>query len=105
MYTRLSLVFQPLQRFGSQERENSAKKISCLPPPSCSREESQMQISRSSANLMRKWNSASVTDHRCKFKIYFVFLKLFKCLCKNVVSFLYGYAIVGMSIKILFLHA
>ncbi|KAK4578240.1 hypothetical protein RGQ29_028394 [Quercus rubra] len=57
---------QPLQRFGSQERENSAKKISCLPPPSCSREESQMQISRSSANLMRKWNSASVTDHRCQ---------------------------------------
>ncbi|XP_050249622.1 putative recombination initiation defects 3 isoform X2 [Quercus robur] len=54
------------QRFGSQERENSVKKISCLPPPSCSREESQMQISRSSANLMRKWNSASVTDHRCQ---------------------------------------
>ncbi|KAL4621950.1 hypothetical protein ACB092_06G264000 [Castanea dentata] len=57
---------QSLQRFGSQERENSVKKISCLPPPSCSREESQMQISRSSANLMRKWNSASVTDHRCQ---------------------------------------
>ncbi|XP_050249623.1 putative recombination initiation defects 3 [Quercus robur] len=64
MYTRLSLVFQSLQRFGSQEPENSVKKISCLPQPSCTQEESQMQISRSSSNLMRKWNSASVTDHR-----------------------------------------
>uniref|UniRef100_A0A2N9FIT6 Protein PAIR1 n=1 Tax=Fagus sylvatica TaxID=28930 RepID=A0A2N9FIT6_FAGSY len=54
------------QRFGSQERENSVKKISCLPPPSCTREESQMPLSRSSANLMRKWNSASVPDHRCQ---------------------------------------
>ena len=87
MYTRLSLVFQSLQRFGSQEPENSVKKISCLPQPSCTQEESQMQISRSSSNLMRKWNSASVTDHRSKFKIYFVFLKLFEYLCmccKNI---------------------
>nr|XP_023913536.1 protein PAIR1-like isoform X2 [Quercus suber] len=55
-----------MQRFGSQEPENFVKKIACLPPPSCTREESQMQISRSSANLIRKWNSASVTDHRCQ---------------------------------------
>ncbi|KAL0002471.1 hypothetical protein SO802_016252 [Lithocarpus litseifolius] len=54
------------QRFGSQEPENFVKKISCLPQPSCTQEESQMQISRSSSNLMRKWNSASVTDHRCQ---------------------------------------
>ncbi|KAG2679013.1 hypothetical protein I3760_11G030400 [Carya illinoinensis] len=54
------------QKFGSQERENSVKKISCLPPPSCSREENQMLILRSSANPIRKWNSASVPEHRCQ---------------------------------------
>ncbi|XP_059651397.1 putative recombination initiation defects 3 [Cornus florida] len=52
------------QRFGSQERENSVKKISCLPPISCAREDSQMPISRSSTNLMCKWNSAPVADLR-----------------------------------------
>ncbi|XP_028099292.1 protein PAIR1-like [Camellia sinensis] len=54
------------QRIGSQERENSVKKIDCLPPISYMREESQMPISRSSANLMRKWNSASAADHQCQ---------------------------------------
>ncbi|XP_059443182.1 putative recombination initiation defects 3 isoform X2 [Corylus avellana] len=54
------------QRFGSQERENSVRKISCLPPLSCTREDSLMPISRSSGNLIRKWNSASVPDHRCQ---------------------------------------
>ncbi|KAA8520638.1 hypothetical protein F0562_014894 [Nyssa sinensis] len=54
------------QRFGSQERETSVKKISCLPPIGYTREESQMPISRSSTNLMRKWNSVSVPDHRCQ---------------------------------------
>ncbi|CAL5400997.1 unnamed protein product [Camellia sinensis] len=52
------------QRIGSQERENSAKKMSCLPAISYTREESQMPISRSSNNLMRKWNSTAVPDHR-----------------------------------------
>ncbi|THF98162.1 hypothetical protein TEA_028407 [Camellia sinensis var. sinensis] len=55
-----------LLRIGSQERENSVKKIDCLPPISYMREESQMPISRSSANLMRKWNSASAADHQCQ---------------------------------------
>ncbi|XP_058224140.1 putative recombination initiation defects 3 isoform X1 [Rhododendron vialii] len=52
------------QRISSQERENPVKKLSCLPPISYSLEESQMQVSRSSSNLMRKWNSSSVLDHR-----------------------------------------
>ncbi|KAG5565799.1 hypothetical protein RHGRI_001654 [Rhododendron griersonianum] len=52
------------QRISFQERENPVKKLSCLPPISYSLEESQMQVSRSSSNLMRKWNSSSVLDHR-----------------------------------------
>ncbi|KAL7203421.1 hypothetical protein ACSBR2_016664 [Camellia fascicularis] len=54
------------QRIGSQERENSVKKIDFLPPISYMREESQMPISRSSTNLMRKWNSTSAADHQCQ---------------------------------------
>ncbi|XP_068314651.1 putative recombination initiation defects 3 [Pyrus communis] len=54
------------QRFGSQERENSVKKVAYLPPISHARDESQLQISRSSTNLMRKWSSTSVSDHRCQ---------------------------------------
>ncbi|KAK9910434.1 hypothetical protein M0R45_034395 [Rubus argutus] len=50
----------------SQERENSAKKIACLPPISHAREESQMQISRISNNHVRKWSSVSGSDHRCQ---------------------------------------
>ncbi|GLT60645.1 hypothetical protein SLA2020_334020 [Shorea laevis] len=46
-------------RFGSQERENSVKKVSCLPKINITREENQMPISRSSANQMRKWNASS----------------------------------------------
>ncbi|KAJ7962400.1 Protein PAIR1-like protein [Quillaja saponaria] len=51
------------QRFGSQERESSVKKICSLPPPTYARDESQVPPSRSSTNLMRKWNSA-IPDHR-----------------------------------------
>ncbi|CAK9165528.1 unnamed protein product, partial [Ilex paraguariensis] len=54
------------QRFGSQEKESSVKKITCLPPINHSREESQMLIPRSSTNPMRKWNSASLPDHACQ---------------------------------------
>ncbi|XWS77023.1 hypothetical protein CRYUN_Cryun01aG0228000 [Craigia yunnanensis] len=54
------------QRFGSQDRENTAKKFSCLPPTHFTREDSQMPISRSSTNLIRKWNSASAPEHRCQ---------------------------------------
>ncbi|KAK7389953.1 hypothetical protein VNO78_25250 [Psophocarpus tetragonolobus] len=49
------------QRIGSQEHENSLRRISSLPRPSYSREESQAPNSRSSSNLMLKWNSA---DHK-----------------------------------------
>ncbi|XP_052192069.1 putative recombination initiation defects 3 [Diospyros lotus] len=54
------------QRPGSQERENSVKKVSCLPPVNYSRDESQLAISRSSTNLMRRWSSSSPADHRCQ---------------------------------------
>ncbi|OMO78776.1 protein PAIR1-like protein [Corchorus capsularis] len=54
------------QRFGSQERENNSKRLSCLPPTNFTREDSQMPISRSSTNLIRKWNSASASEHRCQ---------------------------------------
>ncbi|XP_021674689.2 putative recombination initiation defects 3 isoform X1 [Hevea brasiliensis] len=54
------------QRVSSQERENSVKKTSCLPLVSYAREESQMPISRSTSNLMRKWNPISVPDHKCQ---------------------------------------
>lgn len=42
------------QRLGSQERENSMKRLSCVPALTYGREDSQP---RTSANLMRKWNS------------------------------------------------
>ncbi|PPS17952.1 hypothetical protein GOBAR_AA02635 [Gossypium barbadense] len=52
------------QRFGSQERENTASKFSCLAPTNFTREDSQVPISRSSTNLIRKWNSVSAPEHR-----------------------------------------
>ncbi|XP_028770304.1 protein PAIR1-like [Neltuma alba] len=48
------------QRLGSQERENSVKRLSCFPALTYGREESQPPNSRSSANLMRKWNSVEL---------------------------------------------
>ncbi|KAF6175099.1 hypothetical protein GIB67_022780 [Kingdonia uniflora] len=55
------------QRFGSHERENSVKRTSCLAPVAYSREESQMPISRSSNNVIRRWSSASAPpDYRCQ---------------------------------------
>ncbi|KAK7292682.1 hypothetical protein RJT34_15533 [Clitoria ternatea] len=49
------------QRIGSQEHENSSRKISSLPRLTYSREDSQPPNLRSSSNLMLKWNS---TDHK-----------------------------------------
>nr|KYP77082.1 Protein PAIR1 [Cajanus cajan] len=46
------------QRIGSQEHENSLRRLSSLPRATYSREESQQPNSRSSSNLMIKWNSA-----------------------------------------------
>nr|XP_048320842.1 putative recombination initiation defects 3 isoform X2 [Ziziphus jujuba var. spinosa] len=55
------------QRFGSQEREKPVKRVLPFAPPmSHTREENQMPITRSSTNSMRKWNSASLPDHRCQ---------------------------------------
>ncbi|KAK1376208.1 Recombination initiation defects 3 [Heracleum sosnowskyi] len=45
------------QRFGSQERDTSTKRLSSLPPINNTREESQNQISRSSTNFLRKWHA------------------------------------------------
>uniref|UniRef100_A0A3Q7F5D7 Uncharacterized protein n=1 Tax=Solanum lycopersicum TaxID=4081 RepID=A0A3Q7F5D7_SOLLC len=51
------------QRLGSQERENSAKRMSCLPHINYTREETQMQLSKPSTNYLRKW---SVPESKCK---------------------------------------
>ncbi|KAH9731949.1 putative recombination initiation defects 3 [Citrus sinensis] len=53
------------QRVSSQERENTVKKFSCLPPGSYTREDSQTPI-RCSTNVVRKWNPASAPDQRCQ---------------------------------------
>ncbi|GAB2271712.1 hypothetical protein Dimus_038928 [Dionaea muscipula] len=71
MFTQLSQnslneVITNDQRFCSQERDNSAKRVSCPPPVAYAREESQMPISLSSSNFMRKWTSTSVSDHKCQ---------------------------------------
>nr|XP_009629846.1 putative recombination initiation defects 3 isoform X1 [Nicotiana tomentosiformis]XP_009629847.1 putative recombination initiation defects 3 isoform X1 [Nicotiana tomentosiformis] len=71
MYSQLSQSsldeFAPNeQRLGSQERENSAKRMSCLPQINYTREESQMQLSKPSGNYMRKWsvpeNKSQITE-------------------------------------------
>ncbi|KAJ6729756.1 RECOMBINATION INITIATION DEFECTS 3-RELATED [Salix viminalis] len=54
------------QRFSSQERENSAKKPSCLPVISYRREDSELPVSRSSSNLIRNWSAGPVPDHKCQ---------------------------------------
>ncbi|PHT74530.1 hypothetical protein T459_21807 [Capsicum annuum] len=43
-------------RLGSQERENSAKRLSSLPHINYTREENQLQLSKPSANYIRKWS-------------------------------------------------
>ncbi|KAH9604118.1 hypothetical protein KSS87_010458 [Heliosperma pusillum] len=54
-----------VERFGSQEKDNSMKRLSCLAPNSYPREESQLPISRSSANLTRRWSS-SLPEQKCQ---------------------------------------
>ncbi|XP_045791607.1 putative recombination initiation defects 3 [Trifolium pratense] len=46
------------QRFGSQEHENSSRRFSSLPRITYSKDESQPHNSRSSSNMLVKWNSA-----------------------------------------------
>lgn len=57
------------QRFSSQERDFSLKKVSCLPPINHKREDSQLASSRSSSALTRRWTSASVGESKCKFAL------------------------------------
>lgn len=52
------------QRIGSEEKENSTKKMPCLPMVGYSREESQMVLSRPPSNQLTKWNSTTSSDHR-----------------------------------------
>ncbi|XP_065020462.1 protein PAIR1-like [Musa acuminata AAA Group] len=52
------------QRFGSQEKDNSLRKISSLAPIALTREESQLQLTRASSNVMHRWNAASMSDNR-----------------------------------------
>ncbi|XP_019059666.1 PREDICTED: protein PAIR1 isoform X2 [Tarenaya hassleriana] len=55
------------QRFNSQERDLSLKKVSCLPPISHKREDSQLGLPRSSSNLMRRWNPPnSIVEAKCQ---------------------------------------
>ena len=72
-----SLHLADLQRFGSQEKDNSLRRVSCLPPVSYPREESQVPVSRSSSSLTRRWSSATVLDHKC----------MFSSCCKEYVRF------------------
>lgn len=51
------------QRFDSQEKENSARRTSCLPLINHTKEESQLQLPRNSTNYMHK---RSANDSRCQ---------------------------------------
>ncbi|CAA0820768.1 putative recombination initiation defects 3 [Striga hermonthica] len=44
------------EKLGYQERENSARRSSCQPPVSHTREDSQLMASRTSNNLMHRWS-------------------------------------------------
>ncbi|KAK1283961.1 Uncharacterized protein QJS10_CPB21g00427 [Acorus calamus] len=52
------------QGLSSQDRGNLATKVSCLAPVA-NAQESQLQLSRTSNNVIRKWNPNSVADNRC----------------------------------------
>ncbi|KAI4303374.1 hypothetical protein MLD38_039014 [Melastoma candidum] len=54
------------QRFGSQERESTARKNSSMPPMSHSKDENNLPISRYSTNCMRKWGPAVSSESRCQ---------------------------------------
>ncbi|KAL6494021.1 hypothetical protein OROGR_031930 [Orobanche gracilis] len=51
------------EKLGCQDRENSVRRSYCLPSSSYTREESQMVVSRTSNNLMRK---LSGQEYKCK---------------------------------------
>ncbi|KAL2892225.1 Protein PAIR1 [Bienertia sinuspersici] len=64
--TSMDEVLTDNQRFSSQEKDNSVKRLSCLAPVSYTREESQVPITRSSSSLTRRWSSAAVQEHKCQ---------------------------------------
>ncbi|XP_073142099.1 putative recombination initiation defects 3 [Henckelia pumila] len=52
------------EKIASQDRENSLKRTSCLPPINCTREETQMMlIPKTSNTLIRKW---SAQEYKCQ---------------------------------------
>ncbi|KAL1546280.1 putative recombination initiation defects 3 [Salvia divinorum] len=51
------------EKIGSQDRESSARRTSCLPLVDSARDESQMIVSRTSNHLMRKWPSQEYKCH------------------------------------------
>ncbi|KZV37417.1 hypothetical protein F511_01285 [Dorcoceras hygrometricum] len=56
--------FLTSEKLASQERENSLKRTSCLPPINCTREETQMMmIPKTSSTLIRKWSGQ---EYKCQ---------------------------------------
>ncbi|KAL0907646.1 hypothetical protein M5K25_022066 [Dendrobium thyrsiflorum] len=53
------------QKIDSQEREKSSKRISSLAPIMPLRDDSQMQLSGTSSNAMRRWSCATAPDNKC----------------------------------------
>ncbi|XP_013595873.1 PREDICTED: protein PAIR1-like isoform X3 [Brassica oleracea var. oleracea] len=52
------------QRFSSQERDHSLKKVNCLPPVNHRRDDSQLVAYRSFSGLQRRWSSDSVGESK-----------------------------------------
>ncbi|KAK8966451.1 Protein PAIR1 [Platanthera guangdongensis] len=53
------------QKFDSQEREKSSKRISSLAPVMAVRDDSQ-QLSMTSNNVMKRWSYATAADNKCQ---------------------------------------
>ncbi|KAF3486952.1 hypothetical protein F2Q69_00055525 [Brassica cretica] len=58
------------QRFSSQERDHSLKKVNCLPPVNHRRDDSQLVAYRSFSGLQRRWSSDSVGESKRKFDLF-----------------------------------
>lgn len=54
------------QKFDSQEREKPSKRMSSLAPIIPTRDDSQLQLSRTSNNVMRQWSCATAPENRCQ---------------------------------------
>ncbi|KAH6789456.1 hypothetical protein C2S51_004462 [Perilla frutescens var. frutescens] len=51
------------EKIGSQDRESSVRRRSCLPLIDCARDENHMTVSRTSNKLLRKWSSQEYKCH------------------------------------------